>query len=74
MESRERFYVVRADAAEVVDDNWEPQERALIVEHRWWSVPEIGSSTEWFAPRRLATLLPPVLRGEYAAEPLAIGA
>ena len=74
MESRERFYVVRVDAAEVVDDNWEPQERAFIVEHRWWSAPEIASSTEWFAPRHLAALLPPVLRGEYAADPIEIGA
>ncbi|TAK59210.1 MAG: NUDIX domain-containing protein [Dehalococcoidia bacterium] len=74
MESRETFYVVRIDAADVIEDNWEPQERAIIVEHRWWSVPEIAASTEWFAPRHLATLLPPVLRGEYAAEPLRIGA
>jgi 8-oxo-dGTP pyrophosphatase MutT (NUDIX family) len=74
MESRETFYVVRVDAADVVEDNWEPQERAMIVEHRWWSVPEIAASTEWFAPRRLAELLPPVLRGEYAAAPLSIGA
>ncbi len=74
MESRETFYVVRVDAADVVDDNWEPLERSMIVDHRWWSVPEIAASTEWFAPRRLAELLPPVLRGEFAAEPLRIGA
>ena len=74
MESRERFYVVRIDAADVVDDNWEPLERSMIVDHRWWSVPEIATSTEWFAPRHLAELLPPVLRGEHAAEPIEIGA
>ena len=74
MESRERFYVVRVEAADVVDDNWEPLERSIIVEHRWWSVPEIAASTEWFAPRRLAELLPPVLRGGYASEPIGIGA
>ncbi len=74
VESRERFYVVRVAAADVVEDNWEPQERAVIVEHRWWSLPEIASSTEWFAPRYLSELLPPVLRGDYAAEPIEIGA
>jgi 8-oxo-dGTP pyrophosphatase MutT (NUDIX family) len=74
MESRERFYVVRVDAADVVDDNWEPLERSMIVDHRWWSAPEIAASDEWFAPRRLAELLPPVLRGEHAAEPIQIGA
>ena len=74
MESRETFYVVRVDEAKVVDDNWEPQERAVIVDHRWWTVPEIAASSEWFAPRHLATLLPPVLQGEHAGEPLSIGA
>jgi 8-oxo-dGTP pyrophosphatase MutT (NUDIX family) len=74
MESRERFYVVRIEAAEVVDHNWEPLERSMIVGHRWWSAPEIASSSEWFAPRRLAALLPPVLRGEYPTAPIEIGA
>ena len=74
LESRERFYVVRVAAADVVDDNWEPQERAVIVDHRWWPLPEIASSNEWFAPRHLAALLPPVLRGEYPDEPIEIEA
>lgn len=74
LESRERYYVVRVETAEVVDDNWEPLERSMIVDHRWWSQAEIASSEEWFAPRHLAVLLPPVLRGEYAAAPIEIGA
>jgi 8-oxo-dGTP pyrophosphatase MutT (NUDIX family) len=74
LDARERFYVVRVEAADVVDDNWEPQERAFIGDHRWWSVSEIAASNEWFAPRRLATLLPPVLRGDHAAEPIEVGA
>ncbi len=74
LESHERYYVVRVEMAEVVDDHWEPLERSMIVDHRWWSVPEIASSEEWFAPRHLAKLLPPVLRGEYAAAPIEIGA
>ncbi len=74
LESRETFYVVRIDAADVVDDNWEPLERSMIVEHRWWSQPEIAESKEWFAPRRIADLLPAVLRGEYPDQPIEIGA
>ncbi len=40
---------------------------------RWWSVDEIAASDEWFAPRKLAVLLPPVLRGEYGDEPIDAG-
>jgi hypothetical protein len=42
-------------------------------EHRWWSAADISASGDWFAPRNLASLLPPILRGEYPSEPFDCG-
>ena len=41
--------------------------------HRLWSADEIAASSEWFAPRGLAELLPPLIRGEVPPEPIEIG-
>ena len=74
LEQRERFYLVRVATIEVNGDGLEPQERVAMKEHRLWSVAEIAASSEWFAPRSLAELLPPLVRGELPATPLEIGA
>jgi 8-oxo-dGTP pyrophosphatase MutT (NUDIX family) len=73
IDQRERFYVVRCDSTELSRDGWTPGELRHMSEGRWWSVEEIGASDDWFAPRALALPLPPILRGEYPAEPLEIG-
>jgi 8-oxo-dGTP pyrophosphatase MutT (NUDIX family) len=73
IEQRERYFIVRVTAIDVRLDGLEPQERVAMVEHRLWSVDEIAASTEWFAPRGLAGLLLPILRGELPAEPIEIG-
>ena len=72
-DSRERYYVVRVEDAAVVEDNWERHERALIKEHRWWSVAEIAACREQFVPRRLARFLPPIVAGAYPAAPIDVG-
>lgn len=57
----ERFYVARTTIerfAPTISDSY-------VVGHRWWSLSEIERSDEEFAPRRLAQLLAPILRGEY---------
>ena len=41
--------------------------------HRWWSLPELERSDEVFAPRRIAQLIAPLLRGEYPSEPYDCG-
>jgi 8-oxo-dGTP pyrophosphatase MutT (NUDIX family) len=41
--------------------------------HRWWSLQELECSDEAFAPRRIAQLIAPVLRGEYPSEPYDCG-
>jgi 8-oxo-dGTP pyrophosphatase MutT (NUDIX family) len=46
-------------------------EKATLLGERWWSVAElVGATTEWFLPRRLGELLPPILAGRFTALPI----
>jgi 8-oxo-dGTP pyrophosphatase MutT (NUDIX family) len=72
IDQRERFYVVRCDSMDVSYDGWTPGELRHMSDGRWWSVDELAASEEWFAPRAIASLLPPILRCEYPAEPIVI--
>jgi ADP-ribose pyrophosphatase YjhB (NUDIX family) len=71
--SIERYYAVRTDATQVLRDRWTELERATIAESRWWSVEEMARSTDIFVPRRLATLLPPIVAGMLPPEPIDVG-
>ncbi len=57
----ERFYLARTADERVAPTTTD----SYVVGHRWWSLNEIEQSDEQFAPRRLAQLLAPILRGEY---------
>src|SRR5256885_9779469 len=60
----ERFFVVRLDApVEVTRANWLAHEHTFMTAHRWWQLGEIASSKDYFAPRQLSQLLPPLLVG-----------
>jgi hypothetical protein len=65
---------VLVDEAEVTDRYWDDLERKLMDEFRWWSLAEIQASGAFFAPPSLHVLLPPILAGEYPAEPIALEA
>ena len=71
--SLERYYVVRTERVEIVEDQWSDLERATIAEHRWWGVAEIAASPDVFVPRRLASLLPPILAGMLPPRPIDVG-
>jgi len=74
LDEREQFFVVRLeDHTEPHDGRLLDHERDFIREYRWWSQAEIASSDDWFAPRRLAQLLPPILAGDYPREPIDCG-
>jgi 8-oxo-dGTP pyrophosphatase MutT (NUDIX family) len=65
----ERFFVARS---------YEPRGKAAkldsyIVGSRWWSLAEIATSSEDFAPRRLAALLGDILDARYPARPIDCG-
>ncbi len=74
IESIERFYVVHTQSFEVNSDGWEELEARYMLDHRWWSVPEILAATDLeFAPRRLGELLRPIVAGELPEEPIDTG-
>jgi 8-oxo-dGTP pyrophosphatase MutT (NUDIX family) len=65
----ERYFVVNAEEHPVTPAKID----SYVVGHRWWSLGEIEQSKEDFAPRRLADLLPAILRGEYPASAIDCG-
>jgi 8-oxo-dGTP pyrophosphatase MutT (NUDIX family) len=65
----ERYFVARTKATRIDP----PQADGYIIGHRWWSIVEIGSSDESFAPSRLVHLLPDIIRGEYPSPPVDCG-
>ena len=69
IDQHERYYVTRVTCAEL--DPSEPDDYTL--DHRWWTLEEIESAPDVFAPRRLAELLPAILRGEYPDAPIDTG-
>ena len=73
LDQRERFYVVRVPATEISTDGWEALEREYMEGGRWWALSEIQDSDAEFAPLRLPELLPPILAGDYPAEPFDCG-
>ncbi len=74
IESIERFYVVRTERFEVSFDDLEELEASYMLDHRWWSVPEILAATDLeFAPRRLGELLAPIVAGELPEQPIDTG-
>jgi 8-oxo-dGTP pyrophosphatase MutT (NUDIX family) len=74
LEQRELYYLLRRERIDVRLDGLEAHERVAMTAHRLWSVDEIAASNELFAPRGLATLLPPLIRGDLPAQPIEIGA
>lgn len=68
-DQRERYYVVRVSAAEIDPANWTELEILMIQAHRWWTLAELAACEEVLVPRRLSELLPPIIAGEYPAEP-----
>lgn len=67
----EIFFVSRLDTEETVLTGQKPD--SYIIGHRWWSLSDIMASSEDFAPRRLAELLEPLLRGDYPVVPIDCG-
>lgn len=69
LDQYERFFVART-----AEERMAPSKPdSYIVGHRWWSLGEIEQSSEVFAPRRLARLLPPILRGQYPSPAIDCG-
>jgi 8-oxo-dGTP pyrophosphatase MutT (NUDIX family) len=69
IDSRETFFVLR-DVVHAVDAGGRTELELLGEEpHRWWALAEIAGSTEEFAPRQLAEVLPELLAGPLQGPP-----
>ncbi len=69
MDSRETFFVLR-DVQHVIDVSGQTEIELFEDQpFRWWTLEEIASSREIFAPRDLATVLPAVLAGRWSGPP-----
>lgn len=65
----ERFFVAKT----VVDHITPRAQDGYIIGHRWWKLHELGTSTDVFAPRRIADLTSDLVRGEHPAHPIDCG-
>ena len=70
---KETYIVAYLDGGELSSDKWTVQEHALVKEVRWWSVDDLGSTSEIVFPDRLADLLHPIVRGNYPDTILRLG-
>ena len=65
----ERFYLARLQVSSPTVSNRSPE---AIVEHRWWTLPELQRSSAWFFPIGFAKLVAPVIEGQIPLAPLRI--
>ncbi len=68
----ERFFLVRISSATVHTENVTEWERVVLTEHRWWTLPELQGTSEVLGPRALASLVAPILAGDYPPAPLVL--
>lgn len=74
-DSIERFFIVRTNVVQLDFSGLQAIEREVIREHRWWSAAEILAAThELFVPRRMGSLLVPLLAGQVTSMPIETGA
>jgi 8-oxo-dGTP pyrophosphatase MutT (NUDIX family) len=73
LDEQEHFFVARVPSGiAVTHANWVLDDH-MMSGHRWWSVDEIVASDHWFAPRRIASLLPAILSGDFPPDPIDCG-
>lgn len=65
----ERYFVVRTTESPLAPTKAD----SYVIGHRWWTLSELERSDEEFAPRRLASLIPPIIRGLYPQAPIDCG-
>lgn len=69
---KETFVIARTAGGALSQAGWQPLEREFVEALRWWTLGELQLTDDPVYPEGLAELLPDVLAGRYAAEPLLI--
>ena len=55
--AEERFFVVRMDERAPSRQGWTPDEIEVMTTHRWWSAPELATSSDLVYPENLLAIL-----------------
>ena len=66
---QERFYLARLEVLAPPVSNRSPE---TIVEHRWWSLPELQFASVKFFPEGFVRLVAPIIYGQLPSMPLQI--
>ena len=61
-DQHEEFFLVRTDTVDVCSDQWTDEEREVIVEHRWWTLDDLRTTTDLVFPAGIPDLVAPLLR------------
>ena len=69
---RERFFLGRADTTAIDTSGLDEREKSWTLDHRWWSLNEIGASSERFEPKDLGNRLAALLRDGVPAQPIVL--
>jgi ADP-ribose pyrophosphatase YjhB (NUDIX family) len=66
------FFFLRVDSVEIDTSGQEEFERALMISHRWWTLPELRTTRERVTPFNLADLMRRLLSGDIPEEPVTL--
>ena len=66
---KECYIVARCEGAEPTREGWNALERDLIDDIRWWTLGELAMTADQVFPPGLARRLPPIVAGQFPAEP-----
>jgi len=69
IDNRETYFALRDIVHQVTPGELTELELLAEEPHRWWSVAEIAASSEEFAPRELAAVLPELLERPWTGPP-----
>jgi 8-oxo-dGTP pyrophosphatase MutT (NUDIX family) len=69
IDNRETYFALRGVVHQVTPGRLTELELLAQEPHRWWSLAEIAASTEEFAPRELAAVLPKLLERPWTGPP-----
>jgi 8-oxo-dGTP pyrophosphatase MutT (NUDIX family) len=59
----ESFFAIEVDEFMPHAHGWDAIERRALIDHRWWTLDELTSTTELVYPRELATVVAAALAG-----------
>jgi len=69
---RETWFFARVPAFSIDTSGFTDQEREILQEHRWWTLPELEATTDVLTPRDLAALLRNLLEKGLPKNPVTV--